>query len=245
MNRPTPLQLSWSRQILQRISEAADLLSRKEKSSLACIFVLTFIAGLLNGGTVALWAMPVSHATGNITQLGLALIKGQWSAVGTLLLCLLVFFLGAFGSGLLRRRWQQFGLFRRVCVFFLPGLGSLLASVFYRCLFLVLILMSLLLGYQNALPLTFRRITVRSTHLTGYFTDAGLAFSSFIGRSKTPESRRARHDFYFYLFSVILFFLGVITATWLSTSSGCLFVPYFIAACGYFSLAISAVKANQ
>ncbi len=64
------------------------------------------------------------------------------------------------------------------------------------------------MGMQNALVTKISQATVRTTHLTGLFTDLGIEISQlFFYRDKT-ESRKLSRSIYLRLTIIVFFFFG-------------------------------------
>ena len=139
--------------------------------------LLAFIAGFVNA--VALLGFNhqgVSHLTGSSTLLGVELAQAHYRDVAHLFFVIVSFVFGAGVSGfvigneslVLGRRYSA-ALFSEAALLLLAipllsrgnDVGHYLASV--AC------------GLQNAMTSTFSGAVVRTTHLTGLFTDFGIA----------------------------------------------------------------------
>lgn len=154
-------------------------------------FFLALIAGSVNG--IALLGFNhqgVSHLSGSSTLLGIQLANLNTAEVGHLALIILSFVIGAALSGFaigneilkLGRRYSValFGeaLLLLLAMYFLndgSNLGHYLASA--AC------------GLQNAITSTFSGAVVRTTHVTGLFTDLGITVG-LVFRGQKPDTRR-------------------------------------------------------
>lgn len=139
-------------------------------------FLLAFLAGSVNAvGFLGFQHQAVSHLSGTATILGAELAGVNFLSVTHLLLILLSFVLGAALSGILIRH-TALKLGRNYGVALLIE-GALL----FAAMTLLLqdstyghYLASAACGLQNAMATTFSGAVIRTTHLTGIFTDLGI-----------------------------------------------------------------------
>jgi len=139
-------------------------------------FALAFAAGSVNAiGLLGFSHQAVSHLSGTSTLLGLALAQVNWASGIHLLLVILSFIFGAVFSGvLIDSSALQSG--RRY------GVALLVETVLLLLAMLALhynsvsghYLASAACGLQNAMVTTFSGAIIRTTHVTGLFTDLGL-----------------------------------------------------------------------
>lgn len=173
-------------------------------------FVLALVAGSVNA--IALLGFNhqgASHLTGSSTLLGIELANGNLSAMTHLLLIIGSFVLGASISGFIigndsLKLGRQYGvvlilesLFLFLAMHFLidnSNVGHYLASC--AC------------GLQNAMTSSFSGAVVRTTHVTGLFTDLGITIGLWT-RGKRPDRRRV--ELYFIL--IFGFVIGGILGT--------------------------------
>ena len=66
------------------------------------------------------------------------------------------------------------------------------------------------MGLQNALVTKASQSTVRTTHLTGLFTDLGIELSQLFFYKKTEEKNKLSKSIYLKLSIITFFFLGCI-----------------------------------
>lgn len=64
------------------------------------------------------------------------------------------------------------------------------------------------MGLQNALVTKISQATVRTTHLTGLFTDLGIEISQLFFYQGKVESRKLRRSIYLRLAIILFFFFG-------------------------------------
>ena len=186
------------------------------------IHLLTFIAGFLNGVFFIIAGTAVSHHTGTITRVALTLSQGAVAEAAAFLLLILSFYIGACISGM---------LFHKSDCTFSKRYGILLlvfSTVFFAIavlrppLQIVLIITCVILGIQNGMFIPYDGILIRTSHFSGYLTDAGLAMGKVM-RGKRQELRRGVH----YLSGIVCFAAGAAASA---------FMPfYFFTAVFYFA----------
>lgn len=196
-------------------------------------FVLALTAGCINAiGLLGFAHQAVSHLSGTATQLGANLIAGNLTELLHLFAILLSFMLGAAVSGFvlsgislkLGRHydsllWAEAGLLAGAALLLVLGntVGHYLASA--AC------------GLQNALVTTYSGAIIRTTHITGIFTDLGIMLGA-AGRGKTLNKRR----FTLFIIIIVGFTLGgsLGAALFAKLNFYALFVP--AATCGALAI---------
>jgi uncharacterized membrane protein YoaK (UPF0700 family) len=155
-------------------------------------FVLAFVAGLVNAiGLLGFKHQSISHLSGTATLFGTGIINSSFSDTFHLAFVLLSFLIGSAISGyFLRSGSLKLGrnysglllleaLFLFGSIYFLTGtlsFGHYLASA--AC------------GLQNALATTFSGAVIRTTHVTGIFTDLGIMLGAKL-RGESFDRRKA------------------------------------------------------
>ncbi|WP_317930023.1 YoaK family protein [Halioxenophilus sp. WMMB6] len=167
-------------------------------------FVLALVAGSVNAiGLLGFEHQSVSHLSGTATLVGTGITHGQLGEVLHLLGVLLAFLVGAAVSGFLLtgsrlklgRHYDTLLVLEAALLFLaIPALNNQLFFGHY--------LASMACGLQNALATSYSGAILRTTHLTGIFTDLGIMLGSFL-RGGNFDRRKA------VLF--ILIILGFIT----------------------------------
>jgi len=156
-------------------------------------FVLALVAGCVNAiGLLGFEHQSVSHLSGTATLLGTELLSMSFQKVLHFIGILLSFLAGAaiagfllHGSTLKLGRHYDTVLFLE---FILLCIASwlLLTGSFYGHF-----LASSACGLQNAMATTFSGAIIRTTHVTGIFTDLGIMLGS-IFRGESIDSRKAK-----------------------------------------------------
>ena len=153
--------------------------------TLACIGGMVNVVGYLGFEHQA-----VSHLTGTTSLLGAALAQGDWRAVAHLWGVLIAFCLGAMLSGLIVQD-STLRLGRRYGVALALEALLLVAAVplFERGVIWGALLAAMACGLQNALATTFSGAIVRTTHLSGMFTDLGIGLGHLLRGMPLPMRR--------------------------------------------------------
>lgn len=137
---------------------------------------LSAVAGIVNAvGFLGFQQQAITHLTGNTTLLGVALAAGEsWPAV-VLASMIAAFVLGATASGLIIQD-TTLRLGRRYGVALLIECALLVAAaaLFARQALLGPVLAAVACGLQNGMVTTYSGAVVRTTHVSGMFTDLGL-----------------------------------------------------------------------
>jgi uncharacterized membrane protein YoaK (UPF0700 family)/anti-anti-sigma regulatory factor len=164
--------------------------SFRQKSRLA--ISLTWIAGYVNVVVLLATSYMVSHTTGNTTHFGERFVLFQWETALFVAGVLLCFLLGAMLSAAMtestRRRGKASNYILPVATeaALLTALGILLQRHLHSpfehsiMVFLMVALGSLAMGLQNATITRISGSVIRTTHLTGVFTDLGIEIIHFI-----------------------------------------------------------------
>lgn len=143
-------------------------------------FWMASMAGAVNAvGLLGFKHQAVSHLTGTSSLLGVAMAElDLWSSV-SLLLILLAFMLGASMSGaLIDNAVLRLGRRYSVALAIEAGLLLLAMVLLGRGFYAGHILASAACGLQNGMVSTYSGAVVRTTHVTGLFTDLGTMFGA-------------------------------------------------------------------
>ncbi|QYX57148.1 DUF1275 domain-containing protein [Roseovarius sp. SCSIO 43702] len=205
-------------------------------------FLLAAIAGFVNSvGLLGLDHVALSHVSGTTSLFGVAIFEGAMTDAGLLAALLCAFFLGSVISGLvvrdtalrLDRRYDTALMVEALLILVAYGLLSA-GSPFGH------LAAAMACGVQNALATTYSGAVVRTTHLTGIFTDLGIMVGSFL-RGETFGKRKA------ILFLLIIggFVAGGAAGAWLFGlfGFGALLAPALM--CAALALAFRVYRAAQ
>lgn len=153
--------------------------------------LLAFAAGVVNAvGYLGYEHQAFSHMTGTITLQSIAIIEQRWGHAQQLLAVILSFLLGSFASGVLLRdrglSYVYVGLLIAEAACFSAATVLLMRSnVFGACF------AAAGCGLQNAMTSFYSESAIRSTHLTGFFTDLGLVLGQACRGHPLPPRRLA------------------------------------------------------
>lgn len=192
------------------------------------ILLLSTIAGFMNASSMLLFAFKTSHYTGNLTQTGLSLAEGDFSVVLSFLTIIVAFFSGAVVSGALFP-YQMFTPRRRYgWIPLVASAGLMILATLNTPDKLVLVYIAFILGVQNGMFVYFKGIVVRTTHMSGNLTDAGLAVGRFLA-GQHKELWKAR----FQVANMMSFVIGVFLGGWfkLYTEFNLLYIGSFLYLC--------------
>lgn len=155
-------------------------------------FLLAMIAGYVNAiGLLGVSHQAISHLSGSVTRLATSLANVDLLSAFHLVMVLLSFLLGATISGFflrsgalkLGRHYSRLLLLEGLFLF--AAMQLLKQDLFYGHY-----LASAACGLQNAMVTTYSGAVVRTTHVTGIFTDLGLMLGAKL-RGQHFDGRRA------------------------------------------------------
>ncbi|AUX87411.1 MULTISPECIES: YoaK family protein [Acinetobacter] len=140
-------------------------------------FFLATNAGMINVlGLVTVLHQSVSHMTGNVSMLSMAIVHWEPASILYLLLVILCYVAGSCYSGLILgngnfQLGRRYGVPLSLVAFFIL-LCWLLLPYFPRY---ALLWACAAMGVQNAMVSHYKGTIIRTTHLSGVLTDLGLA----------------------------------------------------------------------
>lgn len=154
--------------------------------------VLALVAGFVNAiGLLGFNHQSISHLSGTATIIGTSIANVDIINVVHLLLVLLSFFLGATISGFYLRS-GALKLGRNYSRLLTLEASFLVLSIYFltKDSFYGHYLASAACGLQNALVTTYSGAVIRTTHVTGIFTDLGIMLGARL-RGESFDKRRA------------------------------------------------------
>ena len=171
---------------------------------------LSFIAGIVNIAGVLSVSTLTTNVTGHFAYFAEAVSLKNYSKAITFIIFILFFFLGAFTCNMLieivslkkPRMAHALPMLIEVILLTSVGLCDDLNNnyIAYSLLFAM--------GLQNALVTKISQSTVRTTHLTGLFTDLGIELSQLFFYKKSTELKRLSRNIYLRLSIILFFFFG-------------------------------------
>lgn len=176
--------------------------------------LLSFVAGMVNvAGFISINRLT-TNVTGHFAYLIYEVFELSWSNAAIFLLYIFFFFFGSFISNFLiayyykRAAGYAYTLPVLVEASILIALGfggqSLIINNSNYLAYLLLFAM----GMQNALVTSISNATVRTTHLTGLFTDLGIELSQLCFHPNAEQKHQLTSSIKLRLTIILFFFLG-------------------------------------
>jgi uncharacterized membrane protein YoaK (UPF0700 family) len=178
--------------------------------------LLSFVAGLVNiTGVLALKTLT-TNVTGHFAFFAEEIMRHDYATAFTFLVFTIFFLIGSFISSFLAELITQKNpdLSHIVPItlemFILIGIGFLGSQSGIATLEgkLTAFFMLFAMGIQNSLVTNISRSTVRTTHLTGLFTDLGIELSQLFFYKKTEDVKKLKTSIFLRLSIITFFFMG-------------------------------------
>ncbi|MEJ5031074.1 YoaK family protein [Comamonas sp. MYb69] len=179
---------------------------RSPSTNIALGLLLAFNAGAINAGGFLVLHMYTSHMTGFASQLADALILSDNKLLLNATGAIIAFMIGAATCSFLVNWARQHGLYG---VYAIPLLLEALMMLNFGligtvtltwntpfALPLTVLLLSFMMGLQNAVGSKTSGGSIRTTHMTGNITDLGMELGKimFITRMSSKKTRRVQHN---------------------------------------------------
>jgi uncharacterized membrane protein YoaK (UPF0700 family) len=194
-------------------------------------YLLSLNAGFINAGGFLATGRFVSHVTGFATLFGVDLVNHSNEAALGILSVPLFFLLGAFIAGILidrpihqgRKPHFEFVMgLAAICLFAVSffgithSFGEVGEIVRLKQVYVVLALLCLSCGLQNAAFTSSSGRTIRTTHLTGLTTDIGIGLArTLIYFEDRKKFRKEAFAEQVRLGSIISFVIGSAIGAWI------------------------------
>lgn len=199
-------------------------------------FLLSLNGGFINAGGFLATGRFVSHVTGFATLFGVDLANQKVDVAIGILSVPLFFLLGAFVAGLLidrpihKNQRPHFDWVMTISAFALilaatggesSKFGPFGETIGLQKSYLLLILLCLASGLQNAAITSSSGRSIRTTHLTGLTTDLGLGLSRLISFDFKDHAKKneIRANF-LRVGSILSFIIGSALGAWIFMSIG-------------------------
>jgi uncharacterized membrane protein YoaK (UPF0700 family) len=188
--------------------------SRTLKHNLQIATVLSFVAGIVNVTGFLSFQQLTTNVTGHFALFIYDVSNFEFWKGTIFLLYILSFLLGSFSSGFMT---EMFKRNKKLNVFVLPtlvesavliaiALWSDFSDIFYPNLIACLLLFAM--GLQNATVTKISKAIVRTTHLTGLFTDLGIELSQLFFPVSQKERTSLKSTIKLRIYIICFFFLG-------------------------------------
>lgn len=191
--------------------------TRTYKHNLQIATVLSFVAGMVNVTGFLSIQQLTTNVTGHFALIINDLAHFQFWQGFIYCLYILSFLLGAFTSGVLIETFQQN---QRLNVFVLPTLLESLILIIIPALGLfnvtisnnlIACMMLFTMGLQNSYVTKISNTTVRTTHLTGLFTDLGIELSQLFFPKTHTGREKLKSAIMLRIAIISFFFIGGLT----------------------------------
>lgn len=178
--------------------------------------LLSFVAGIVNVTGFFAIATLTTNVTGHFAFFADEVIRSNWAMAWNYLLYILAFFFGAFVSNFcietFTKRDLQLTNIIPVLTEIVILVSIALLTHYKKLVNADWIACSLLfsMGLQNALVTSISNSAVRTTHLTGLFTDLGIEFSQLFFFRKEEQRHKLTASIKLRLVIISFFFLGCV-----------------------------------
>ncbi|UOK42873.1 MULTISPECIES: YoaK family protein [Flavobacterium] len=180
---------------------------------------LSLVAGIVNSVGVLAISTLTTNVTGHFAYFAEELIIGQYIKAIPYLLYICFFFLGAFISNFFieiavinkKKYIHTTPMLLEITVLVLASFWSYWNFTDNGNATQIAYLLLFSMGLQNALVTKISQSTVRTTHLTGLFTDLGIETSQYFFYRNHPNTVNLKKNIFLKLSIVVFFFAGCIT----------------------------------
>lgn len=191
---------------------------RTYKHNIYLASTLSSVAGIVNiTGWLAL-GLLTTNVTGHFVFLSEEILHQNFQISISFFLLINAYLFGAFASSFFMER-GRYNTNKHFVSYILPlciEIAALLLVAFSHSIFhdpeiyrirLAMVLL-FAMGLQNALVTQVSRSVVRTTHLTGLFTDLGIELSQLLFYKRTEEKRILKHSVFLKIMIIAGFTLG-------------------------------------
>ncbi|SDP04381.1 Uncharacterized membrane protein YoaK, UPF0700 family [Mucilaginibacter sp. OK268] len=190
--------------------------TRTLKQNLLLASSTAFVSGVTNvAGMIAFLAFT-SNITGHVANLAKHIVEQNWSEIVVFVVWLLMFFAGAFISNFIVHSLEHKSRYRAHSIPIVIEIILLLFVAIYGHNFyretqtereVVIGVIIFCMGLQNSLVSTISGGLIKSTHLTGLFTDLGGDVSEWL-HPNTAKTETTRNKIYVRLTVLSFYFFG-------------------------------------
>lgn len=191
--------------------------SRTLAHNLKLASLLSFVAGIVNVSGLFAVQRLTTNVTGHFAFFADEMARKNWNQGMAYLLFILAFLSGAFFSNLLvefiSRVNERFmnSIPVGIEIAILTFLAFLRPSSVQDWSDAIACLLLFSMGLQNALVTSLSNSVVRTTHLTGLFTDLGIELSQLFFYRKADQQQKLLSSIRLRLTIIFFFFLGGVT----------------------------------
>ncbi|MFD2541218.1 YoaK family protein [Lacinutrix gracilariae] len=200
--------------------------SRTLKHNLKIATILSFVAGIVNVTGYLAFKQLTTNVTGHFA-LFISDVANFDFWIGTIyFLYIFSFLFGSFVSGFLIEKYREN---KKLNVFVVPTIIEcvILISIATFSNFMeikypdaVVCLLLFAMGLQNSFVTKISNAIVRTTHLTGLFTDLGIELSQLFFPQSFPQKEKLKSTIKLRIYIICFFFLGGLTGGFLYSRIG-------------------------
>ena len=178
--------------------------------------LLSFVAGLVNiTGVLALKTLT-TNVTGHFAFFAEEIMRNDYAIAFTFFLFTVFFLLGSFLSSFLQELISLknpdlshiFPITLEMVILIAVGIFGTSSGIYTLDGKLTAFFLLLSMGIQNSLVTNISKSTVRTTHLTGLFTDLGIELSQLFFYKKPEEVKKLKTSIFLRLSIISFFFIG-------------------------------------
>ena len=181
--------------------------------------LLSFVAGLVNITGVLAVKTLTTNVTGHFAFFAEEILKHNYVAAITFFIFTICFLIGSFTSSFLAEfvslKNAEFShiipITLEIIVLVSVGVFGTQSGIESFNGKLTAFFMLFAMGIQNSLVTNISKSTVRTTHLTGLFTDLGIELSQLFFYKKPEGTKKLRTSIYLRLSIITFFFLGCLS----------------------------------
>lgn len=187
---------------------------RTFRQNLKLASLLSFVAGIVNVSGFFSINTLTTNVTGHFAYFADELVKNKLYSAQIFLLYIISFFLGAFFSSLsveyVIKRKERYMYFIPVLLemVILTVISFLDADMLNQRAQLIACALLFAMGMQNALVTSISNSVVRTTHLTGLFTDLGIEISQLFFYKDAAQVQKLQSSIKLRLAIISFFFAG-------------------------------------
>jgi uncharacterized membrane protein YoaK (UPF0700 family) len=188
--------------------------SRTLKHNLRIATVLSFVAGIVNVTGFLSFKQLTTNVTGHFALFINDVASFQFWKGTIYFLYIFSFLFGSFLSSFLIEKFREN---KKLNVYFLPTIIEILILISIGILSnviqmkspnLIVCLLLFAMGIQNSFVTKISNAVVRTTHLTGLFTDLGIDISQLFFPKLHPQREKLKANIKLRIYIILYFFAG-------------------------------------
>jgi uncharacterized membrane protein YoaK (UPF0700 family) len=200
--------------------------TRTFKHNLRLAALLSFIAGLVNIKGVLQLNILTTNVTGHFAFFAEELMLQKYVLAFSFLLYILAFLAGSFVANFTIEYYikkgksaaHKYPMVLEITILFIVGIGgnTFISNGLSQTVIACILLFSM--GVQNSLVTQISSSTVRTTHLTGLFTDLGIELSQLFFYKERKQKEKLYKSIELRSAIILCFFLGCILGGFIYSS---------------------------